>query len=674
MPAPGRESTATPPSCASTMCLTIGEAEARAGARPRRLAAVEALEHVRQVLGRDADAGVVHDDLDLVAGALDPDGDDRVAAGVQQRVVDEVAEHHLEQPRRHRHAQAAGGDARRGRGCAGAPARRRSATTASAAAPASARSPPARPCRGRARPAAASRRSARACCRSRPRSARPAPRARRPTAAAPASRPGRGCAPAACAARARRRPRTAAAPRGSRPRPSRRPARRRRARRPWAPAGAPRSVRRTGSSTVISRSTTARAAEHRVDQGPQRCRHRLVRERRQGRARCVAARCRRGRTDQRRHRRGLQERLARVASVALQLRPRHAAGQLLLQRERCGARSRRSRDDRGDDHHEQGDRRAAAVIVPRIRAAGARRQRPHRFFTARCQRFSPPDRAVPDADYAPTCVASVLVIEDDAVIARVMLARTCATQASTSSGPRTAQRGLRKLRYERPDVAVVDLMLPGLDGWAVTEAARRERIGTPIIAVSARGSEHDKVHTLGIGADDYLAKPFGMRELVARVQAALRRSRAGMADERGASRSRSRACASTPTSAAPSCREPTDEVRSTRAHADRVPAAAGAGAQGAGPRAHPRRAAAARLGHARTGTATARSTCACASCARSSTAASPTLRVPAHALRRRLPLRRRAEGLSGELTRRSAASWRRPASPCRAPARSNGRA
>ena len=67
--------------------------------------------------------------------------------------------------------------------------------------------------------------------------------------------------------------------------------------------------------------------------------------------------------------------------------------------------------------------------------------------------------------------------------------------------------------------------------------------------MSARGSEHDKVHTLGIGADDYLAKPFGMRELVARVQAALRRS-GGIADERGAHRSRSRGCASSPTSGA----------------------------------------------------------------------------------------------------------------------------
>jgi two-component system alkaline phosphatase synthesis response regulator PhoP len=129
-------------------------------------------------------------------------------------------------------------------------------------------------------------------------------------------------------------------------------------------------------------------------------------------------------------------------------------------------------------------------------------------------------------------VASVLVIEDDAVVARVML-QHLRHAGFEVEWVEDGQRGLTKLRYERPDVAVIDMMLPGLDGWAVTETARRERIGTPIIAVSARGSEHDKVHTLGIGADDYLAKPFGMRELVARVQAALRRS-GGIADDRGA--------------------------------------------------------------------------------------------------------------------------------------------
>src|SRR3712207_3486446 len=66
-------------------------------------------------------------------------------------------------------------------------------------------------------------------------------------------------------------------------------------------------------------------------------------------------------------------------------------------------------------------------------------------------------------------------------------------------------------------------MLPGVDGWRLIETARQEGIGTPIVVVSARGTEHDRVHALEIGADDYLVKPFSMRELVARVQAAVRR-------------------------------------------------------------------------------------------------------------------------------------------------------
>jgi two-component system alkaline phosphatase synthesis response regulator PhoP len=67
-------------------------------------------------------------------------------------------------------------------------------------------------------------------------------------------------------------------------------------------------------------------------------------------------------------------------------------------------------------------------------------------------------------------------------------------------------------------------MLPGRDGWSVIESARSEGIGTPIVVVSARGTEHDRVHALEIGADDYLVKPFSMKELVARVRAASRRA------------------------------------------------------------------------------------------------------------------------------------------------------
>src|SRR5438874_3225865 len=120
-------------------------------------------------------------------------------------------------------------------------------------------------------------------------------------------------------------------------------------------------------------------------------------------------------------------------------------------------------------------------------------------------------------------MAKVLIVEDDAVIADGMAQHL----AAAGFDPVVAGKGdvgLARLRFERPDVVVLDLMLPGRDGWGVIETARQEGIGTPIVVVSARGTEHDRVHALEIGADDYLVKPFSMKELVARVQAAARRS------------------------------------------------------------------------------------------------------------------------------------------------------
>jgi len=120
-------------------------------------------------------------------------------------------------------------------------------------------------------------------------------------------------------------------------------------------------------------------------------------------------------------------------------------------------------------------------------------------------------------------MAKVLIVEDDAVIADGMrrhLAQTGFDALVVSKG----DQGLARLRFERPDVLVLDLMLPGRDGWSLIEAARAEGIPTPIVVVSARGTEHDRVHALEIGADDYLVKPFSMKELVARVRAASRRA------------------------------------------------------------------------------------------------------------------------------------------------------
>jgi DNA-binding response OmpR family regulator len=129
-------------------------------------------------------------------------------------------------------------------------------------------------------------------------------------------------------------------------------------------------------------------------------------------------------------------------------------------------------------------------------------------------------------------MAKVLIVEDDEVIAQGMAAHL----ASEGFDPMVVSRGeqgLARLRYESPDVCVLDLMLPERDGWSLIETARAEGIGTPIVVVSARGTEHDRVHALEIGADDYLVKPFSMKELVARVRVAIRRGVTPQAAPRG---------------------------------------------------------------------------------------------------------------------------------------------
>ena len=129
-------------------------------------------------------------------------------------------------------------------------------------------------------------------------------------------------------------------------------------------------------------------------------------------------------------------------------------------------------------------------------------------------------------------MARVLIIEDDDVIAQGM-ARHLAAAGHDAVAVANGEAGLARLRYERPDVCVLDLMLPGADGWKLIETARNEGIGTPIVVVSARGTEHDRVHALELGADDYLVKPFSMKELVARIGAAARRGVRAQEPRRG---------------------------------------------------------------------------------------------------------------------------------------------
>jgi two-component system alkaline phosphatase synthesis response regulator PhoP len=121
-----------------------------------------------------------------------------------------------------------------------------------------------------------------------------------------------------------------------------------------------------------------------------------------------------------------------------------------------------------------------------------------------------------------TPMPKVLIVEDDEVIAQGM-ARHLGAAGFDPVWVGNGDQGIARLRFEKPDVCVLDLMLPGLDGWKLIETARNEGIATPIVVVSARGTEHDRIHALEIGADDYIVKPFSMKELVARARAAARR-------------------------------------------------------------------------------------------------------------------------------------------------------
>jgi two-component system, OmpR family, alkaline phosphatase synthesis response regulator PhoP len=84
--------------------------------------------------------------------------------------------------------------------------------------------------------------------------------------------------------------------------------------------------------------------------------------------------------------------------------------------------------------------------------------------------------------------------------------------------------GLDKARSLQPDLIILDLQLPGMDGYRVLRTLRDESNGTPVLILSAKGEEADKVRGFRLGADDYVTKPFGLLELLARVEALLRRA------------------------------------------------------------------------------------------------------------------------------------------------------
>ena len=124
---------------------------------------------------------------------------------------------------------------------------------------------------------------------------------------------------------------------------------------------------------------------------------------------------------------------------------------------------------------------------------------------------------------------SVLIVEDDRNIAELLqmyLEKEGYAVTVASDGG----QGLAKFRSIRPDLVLLDIMMPVMDGWAVCRAIRAES-HTPVIMLTAKGETDDKVSGLRSGADDYITKPFEMKEVLARIEAVLRRS-AGTAAEK----------------------------------------------------------------------------------------------------------------------------------------------
>ncbi len=117
----------------------------------------------------------------------------------------------------------------------------------------------------------------------------------------------------------------------------------------------------------------------------------------------------------------------------------------------------------------------------------------------------------------------LLVIEDDPTIAS-FLVNGLKEAGFAVDHAEEGRRGLALALTEPYDAAVVDVMLPGLDGLSVIEEIRRRRVRTPVLVLSARHSVDDRVRGLQAGGDDYLVKPFAFSELLARVQALIRRS------------------------------------------------------------------------------------------------------------------------------------------------------
>ena len=122
--------------------------------------------------------------------------------------------------------------------------------------------------------------------------------------------------------------------------------------------------------------------------------------------------------------------------------------------------------------------------------------------------------------------AEILIVEDDEVITGT-LAYNLSRHGFSVKGATTGAEALRIARKMRPDLILLDVMLPGESGVEVCERIRERDQEVVIVMVTAKDAEDDKVRGFEAGADDYVTKPFGMKELVARINANLKRSETG---------------------------------------------------------------------------------------------------------------------------------------------------
>ena len=119
--------------------------------------------------------------------------------------------------------------------------------------------------------------------------------------------------------------------------------------------------------------------------------------------------------------------------------------------------------------------------------------------------------------------ARILIVEDDPDMAMGLRDNLQFEGYQVSVAP-DGEKGLEAAGHVKPQVILLDVMLPGIDGFEVCRRLRAKGVKCPILMLTARGQEIDKVRGLELGADDYITKPFGVRELLARIKAALRRT------------------------------------------------------------------------------------------------------------------------------------------------------